>query len=250
MKYKISYCNMLYHENWSRLVAWIILCVFWKILNSLTTNISGITWNIMKKHSICAEIGLKIEDTMNNITSTTVWSTIMNILYIIYGVFILSQVEKSLSTITRRTLKQNWYIYRLARDGPNVITDPFVFGKLQLIACQNFLILENLKLCVWWWCLFESTSVCVVLNSTTETSLWQKGTDLHTNLVSHVTIIQSSLTTKGGLARKDQMIKNCNNSDVMGSIEEILTSFKIWIGLCINISLYLFSLWVPLAVLI
>ena len=70
----------------------------------------SITWNIMKRHSICAEIGLKIEDTVNNITSTTVWATIMNILYIIYGVFILSQVEKSLSTITRRTLKQNWYI--------------------------------------------------------------------------------------------------------------------------------------------
>ena len=63
----------------------------------------------MKRHSICAEIGLKIEDTVNNITSTTVWATIMNILYIIYGVFILSQVEKSLSTITRRTLKQNRY---------------------------------------------------------------------------------------------------------------------------------------------
>ena len=69
----------------------------------------SITWNIMKRHSICAEIGLKIEDTVNNITSTTVWATIMNILYIIYGVFILSQVEKSLSTITHRTLKQNQY---------------------------------------------------------------------------------------------------------------------------------------------
>ena len=67
----------------------------------------------MKRYSICTEIGVKIEDTMNN-TSTTVLATIMNILYaikgggrIIYGVFIFTQVEKSLTTITRRTLKLN-----------------------------------------------------------------------------------------------------------------------------------------------
>ena len=67
----------------------------------------------MKRYLICTEIGVKIEDTMNN-TSTTVLATIMNILYkmkgggrIIYGVFIFTQVEKSLSTITRRTLKLN-----------------------------------------------------------------------------------------------------------------------------------------------
>ena len=66
----------------------------------------------MKRYWICTKVGLKIEDTMNN-TSTTAWATVMNILYVIkggeynLGVFIFTRVEKSLSTIRHRTLKQN-----------------------------------------------------------------------------------------------------------------------------------------------
>lgn len=170
----------------------------------------SITWNIMKRHLICAEIGvsrLKIRWTIFN-TSTTVWATIMNILYIIYGVFILSQVEKSLSTITRRSLKQKYCTQGEA--GPNTmlqhhwsiclfLENCYCLGKKHKNLAKSKIVffMMNLQVRVW----------SSVQQQRLGTPLSLKERDVHTNLVSHVTIIQSSLNV-GGFARTDQMITN------------------------------------------
>jgi len=163
----------------------------------------SITWNIMKRHLICAEIGvsrLKIRWTILPLQRSGLQLWTFYILSMEYSFLVRL---KNHSVQSHVELSNKIDIYRLARDGPNIITDPFVFGKLQLIACQNFLILENLKLCVWWWCLFESTSVCGPQFNNRNLSL-TKG-----NRPSYKSSITCNNNSKlsAGLSEKDQMIK-------------------------------------------
>ena len=116
----------------------------------------------------------------------TVWATIMNMFYILSGVFRLknhsvqSHIELSNEISTNDILgKGRWTKY----DEKTSSIFCWRRKKLQLLMKTDFG-----KLCC-----FESTSAGVVLNSIT-TKTWDPSlTEVDTNLISHVIIIQNSL---------------------------------------------------------
>jgi len=123
----------------------------------------------------------------------TVWATIMNMFYILSGVFRLKNhsVQSHIELLNEISTNDIAGKGRWTKYGEKNIID-FFWRKKTAIAHKTLKSSDFGKLCC-----FESTSARVVLNSIT-TKTWDPFlTEVDTNLISHVIIIQSSLIQGG-----------------------------------------------------